>query len=85
MNLVGRKVTIALRDAPLVPTDWGRQLGIPVVVVGAVAEQSELGFLVEPVETVHLNNGTRLDRDKDEVGYRALLVPWQSVSSVAIH
>jgi hypothetical protein len=85
MHLVGRKVSVALRDAPLVPSDWGRQLGVPVVVVGSVSEQSEHGFVVDPVELVHLNNGTKIERDKDEIPYRAILVPWLSVSSVAVH
>jgi hypothetical protein len=85
MQLAGRKVTVALRDAPLVPTDWGRQLGVPVVVTGLVAGEDERGFHLEPLEVVHLNNGTKIERDEDEPLYRGIYVPWTSVSSVALH
>jgi hypothetical protein len=85
MNLTGRQVTLALRDAPLVPTAWGRHVGVPVVVVGAIKEQSDHGLYVDPIEVVHLNNGTKAERDKDEIPFAGIFVPWRSVSSVAIH
>jgi hypothetical protein len=85
MDLVGRQVTVALRDPPLVPTAWGRHVGVPVVVVGQVKEQSELGIYVEPLEIVHLNNGTKAERDKDEIPFAGILIPWRSVSSVSVH
>jgi|RhiMethySRZTD1v2_1073278.scaffolds.fasta_scaffold117671_3 hypothetical protein len=85
MQLAGRKVTVALRDAPLVPTDWGRQLGVPVVVVGLVAAEDERGFHLEPIDILHLNNGTKIEREKDEMPYLGIYVPWTSVSTVALH
>ena len=85
MNIVGKTVTVALRDAPLVPTAWGRHVGVPVVVVGSVREQSTEGVYVEPIEVVHLNNGTKVERDKDEIPFAGIFVPWRSISSVAVH
>jgi hypothetical protein len=85
MDLRNKMATVALREAPLVPTAWGRHVGIPVVVVGTVKDQSELGIWVEPIETAHLNNGTKAEREKDEIPFDALFVPWRSISSVAIH
>lgn len=85
MDFVGRQVTVALRDAPLVPTAWGRHVGVPIVVVGAIKEQSDQGIYVDPLEVVHLNNGTKAERDKDEIPFSGIFVPWRSVSSVAVH
>jgi len=85
MELKSKKVTVALRDAPLVPTAWGRHVGVPVVVVGDVLEQSEQGLYIEPIEVVHLNNGTKAEREKDDVQFKGLFVPWRSISSVAVH
>ena len=85
MEIRGKQVTLALRDAPLVPTAWGRHVGVPVVVVGNVKEQSEQGIYVEPIDTVHLNNGTKAERDKEEIPFSGIFVPWRSISSVAIH
>lgn len=85
MNLIGAQVTVALRDAPLVPSAWGRHVGVPVVVVGKVASQSDQGIYVEPIEVVHLNNGNKAERDKDEIPFKGIFVPWRSVSSVALH
>lgn len=87
MDLRGRKVTLALREAPLVPTAWGRHVGVPVVVVGDVQDQSELGVMVSPLDVVHLNNGTKADREreKEELPFDGLFVPWRSISSVATH
>ncbi len=85
MQIVGKEVTVALRDAPLVPTAWGRHVGVPVVVVGLVKEQSDQGIYVEPINVVHLNNGTKAERDKEEIPFTGIFVPWRSVSSVAIH
>jgi hypothetical protein len=85
MKLIGRQVTVALRDAPLVPTAWGRHVGVPVVIVGSVKEQSDQGVYVEPLEVVHLNNGTKAERDKEEIPFSGIFVPWRSVSSVAVH
>ncbi len=85
MELKSKKVTVTLRDAPLVPTAWGRHVGVPVVVVGDVLEQSEQGLYIEPIEVVHLNNGSKAEREKDEVQFKGLFVPWRSVSSVAVH
>jgi hypothetical protein len=83
MNLIGRQVTVALRDAPLVPTAWGRHVGVPVVVVGTIKEQSDHGLYVEPIDVVHLN--TKAERDKEEIPFTGIFVPWRSVSSVALH
>jgi hypothetical protein len=85
MNLVEKTVTVALRDAPLVPTAWGRHVGVPVVVVGTIREQTPDGVYVEPIEVVHLNNGTKAERDKDEIPFVGIFVPWRSISSVAVH
>lgn len=85
MNLRGKKATVALREAPLVPTAWGRHVGVPVVVVGDIKDQSELGLYVEPLEVVHLNNGTKAEREKDEIQFTAIFVPWRSISSIAVH
>lgn len=85
MNLTGRQVTVALRDAPLVPTAWGRHVGVPVVVVGQIKDQSDQGIYLEPIEVVHLNNGTKAEREKDEIPFTGIFVPWRSVSSVALH
>jgi hypothetical protein len=85
MNLVDRVVTVALRDAPLVPTAWGRHVGVPAVVVGKVKEQSPEGIYVEPIEVVHLNNGTTAAREGDDIPFAGIFVPWRSVSSVAVH
>lgn len=85
MDLRNQKVTVALREAPLVPTAWGRHVGVPVVVVGDVKNQSDLGIYVEPLEVVHLNNGTKAEKDKEEIPFTALFVPWRSISSIAIH
>jgi hypothetical protein len=85
MQIVGKEVTVALRDAPLVPTAWGRHVGVPVVVVGLVKEQSDQGIYVEPINVVHLNNGTKAEREKEEISFTGIFVPWRSVSSVAIH
>ncbi len=85
MDLAGKQVTVALRDAPLVPTGWGRHVGVPLVVVGHVRGQSELGILVDPIEVVHLNNGTKVERDKDEIPFSGVFVPWRSVSSISLH
>ena len=88
MELRGKKATVALRDAPLVPTAWGRHMGVPVVVVGDIQEQSELGIYVQPIEIVHLNNGNKVERgeaDKDDLVFTGLFVPWRSISSIAIH
>lgn len=85
MELLTKKVTVALREAPLVPTAWGRHVGVPVVVVGDVKYQSDLGIYVEPLDVVHLNNGTKAEKAKDEIPFVGLFVPWRSISSVAIH
>ena len=85
MDLRGKQVTVALREAPLVPTAWGRHVGVPVVVVGTVKDQSDLGIYVEPIDVAHLNNGTKAEREKDEIPFDALFVPFRSISSVAIH
>jgi len=85
MNFIGRQVTVALRDAPLVPTAWGRHVGVPVVVVGSVKEQSDQGIYVDPIEVVHLSNGTKAEREKAEIPFTGIFVPWRSVSSVALH
>lgn len=85
MDLTTRQCTVALRDAPLVPTAWGRHVGVPVVVVGTIKEQSDQGIYLEPIEVVHLNNGTKAERDKDEIPFTGIFVPWRSVSSVAVH
>ena len=85
MNLAGKVVTVALRDAPLVPAAWGRLVGVPVVVVGTIASQSAEGLYVEPVEVVHLNNGTKAERGAGEIPFAGIFVPWRSVSSVAVH
>ena len=37
MDIRHKKVTVALRDAPVVPTAWGRHVGVPLVVVGVPA------------------------------------------------
>jgi hypothetical protein len=84
MDLKSKKVTIALRDAPVVPTAWGRHVGVPQVAVGTVAEQSEVGVYIAPIEVVHLNNGTKAESGKDEM-FSGLFVPWRSISSVAVH
>lgn len=85
MDLKGKKVTVVLRDAPLVPTAWGRHVGVPVVIVGDIQEQSEQGLYVEPIEVVHLNNGQKAEGDKDEGHFKGLFIPWRSISSVGIH
>lgn len=91
MDLKGKKVTVVLRDAPLVPTAWGRHVGVPVVIVGDIQEQSEQGLYVEPIEVVHLNNGQKAEADKDkdkdngEGHFKGLFIPWRSISSVGIH
>ncbi len=85
MNLTGRQVTVALRDAPLVPTAWGRHVGVPVVVVGNIKDQSDQGIYLEPIDVVHLNNGTKAEREKEEIPFSGIFVPWRSVSSVAMH
>jgi len=85
MNLVEKMVTVALRDAPLVPTAWGRYVGVPVVVVGTIREQSTDGIYIEPLEVVHLNNGTKAERDNDDLTFVGIFVPWRSISSVAVH
>jgi hypothetical protein len=82
MDLTGRVVTLALRDAPLVPAAWGRHVGVPLVVVGTIAQQSPEGLYVEPIQVVHLNDGTKVDHDLPFVG---IFVPWRSLSSVAVH
>jgi hypothetical protein len=88
MDLRGKKVTVALREAPLVPTAWGRHVGVPVVVVGTIKDQSDIGVYVEPIDTCHLNNGTKAEREgegKDELTFSAIFVPFRSISSIAIH
>ncbi len=85
MDLRQKKVTVTLREAQLVPTAWGRHVGVPVVVIGDIRDQSDLGVYVEPIDTVHLNNGTKAEREKDEIPFAALFVPWRSISSIAIH
>ena len=85
MNLAGKMVTVALRDAPLVPAAWGRHVGVPVVVVGTIQEQSPDGIYVDPIAVVHLNDGTKAEREKDELPFAGIFVPWRSISSVAVH
>lgn len=85
MDLRAKQVTVALREAPLVPTAWGRHVGVPVVVVGTIKDQSDLGFYVEPIDVVHLNNGTKAEREKEEIPFTGLFVPFRSISSVAVH
>jgi len=85
MNLVEKMVTLALRDAPLVASAWGRHVGVPVVVVGRVREQSAEGVYVDPLDVVHLNDGTRVERGKDDLPFVGIFVPWRSISSVAVH
>jgi hypothetical protein len=85
MDLRGKQVTVALREAPMVPTAWGRHVGVPVVVVGVIKDQSDQGIYVEPIDVAHLNIGTKAEREKDELQFDALFVPWRSISSVAVH
>lgn len=85
MNLVGRTVTVALRDAPLVPSAWGRHVGVPVVVVGTIKEQSPDGVYVDPIDVVHLNDGTKVERSLEALPFAGILVPWRSISSIAVH
>jgi hypothetical protein len=85
MNFVDKVVTVALRDAPLVPTAWGRHVGVPAVVVGRVKDQSPEGIYVEPIDVVHLNNGTKAEKETGEIQFAGIFVPWRSVSSVAVH
>jgi len=85
MNLVEKMVTLTLRDAPLVPSAWGRHVGVPVVVVGRIREQSPEGVYVDPIDVVHLNDGTKVERGKDDIPFVGIFVPWRSISSVAIH
>jgi len=85
MKLVDKVVTVALRDAPLVPAAWGRLVGVPVVVTGKIQEQTAEGLYLDRVDVVHLNNGTKAERDKDEIPFAGIFVPWRSVSSVAVH
>jgi hypothetical protein len=85
MDLTEKVVTVALRDAPLVPAAWGRLVGVPVVVTGTIKTQTPEGLYLEPVEVVHLNNGTKAERAAGEIPFAGIFVPWRSVSSVAIH
>jgi hypothetical protein len=85
MDLSGKIVTVALRDAPLVPAAWGRLVGVPVVVVGTIRSQAPEGLYLEPIEVVHLNNGTKAERESGEIPFAGVFVPWRSVSSVAVH
>lgn len=85
MDLTGKQVTVTLREAPLVPTAWGRHVGVPVVVVGTVSGQSDIGIMVDPIDVAHLSNGTKAEREKDELQFGALFVPFRSISSIAIH
>jgi hypothetical protein len=84
MDVKGKQVTVFLREAPLVPTAWGRHVGVPVIVSGLVKDQSDMGIRIEPVDVVNLNNGNRLEREKDEIPFVGLIVPYRSVSSLAI-
>jgi hypothetical protein len=85
MNLVEKVVTVALRDAPLVPAAWGRMVGVPVVVTGRIKEQTAEGLYLEPIDVVHLNNGSKAEREAGEIPFAGIFVPWRSVSSVAVH
>jgi hypothetical protein len=85
MDMTEKTVTVALRDAPLVPAPWGRLVGVPVVVIGRVKVQSPEGLYLEPVDVVHLNNGTKAERAEGEIPFAGVFVPWRSVSSVAVH
>ena len=42
-------------------------------------------MLVEPIDVVHLNNGTKAEREKDDLPFTGLFVPWRSISSMALH
>ncbi|MBI4511797.1 MAG: hypothetical protein HY698_19340 [Deltaproteobacteria bacterium] len=85
MDLRGKQVTVALREAPLIPTAWGRHVGVPAVVVGHIQDQSDQGIFVAPIEVVYLNNGSKVEREKDEIQYGGIFVPWRSISSVSVH